>query len=81
MRAVTSTPSTKALTALLVTVSMAFFRVPEEFSFKESPMSRMPYKNMANPPKREMTLNIFIGCFFGFFLAEKDALSHFFMIR
>ena len=60
MRAVTSTPRMKAFRGLSVTLPMATFRVPDEFSFRESPMRRMPYKNMARPPKREITLNISI---------------------
>ena len=53
--AVTSTPKRNALKALSVTLPMTFFRVPEEFSFRESPISRMPYRNMASPPSREIT--------------------------
>ena len=40
--AVTIRPSRKALTGLLVTCSMAFLSVPEEFSFSASPIRRMP---------------------------------------
>ena len=42
MMAVTSTPRRKALNGLFVTCSMATFRVPEELSFKLSPIRRMP---------------------------------------
>ena len=61
IRAVTKMPRRKALKALFVTFSMARFNVPEEFSFRESPISRMPYRNMARPPSREITSNIFIS--------------------
>ena len=61
IRAVTRTPRIKAFRGLSVTFPMITFRVPEEFSFKESPMSRMPYRNMARPPRREITLNISIN--------------------
>ena len=40
--AVTSSPRMKALIELLVTCSMAAFRAPEEFSFRESPIRRIP---------------------------------------
>ena len=60
MRAVTSTPRIKAFRGLSVTFPMAAFRVPEEFCFRASPMRRMPYRNIARPPSREITLNIFI---------------------
>ena len=51
--AVTSTPRRKALTGLLVTLPITTLSVPEEFSFSASPMRRMPYKNMARPPRRD----------------------------
>ena len=60
MRAVTKTPRMKAFRGLSVTLPMIRFRVPEEFSFRESPMRRMPYRNMAKPPSREITLKISI---------------------
>ena len=56
MSAVTSTPSTNAFSGLFVTLLMAFFSVPEEFSFRESPIRRMPYRNIASPPRSEITL-------------------------
>ena len=40
--AVTAMPSTKAVRGLSVTFSMTFFSVPEEFSFRESPIRRIP---------------------------------------
>ena len=42
IRAVTAMPRIKAFSALSVTFSMTSFSVPEEFSFRESPISRMP---------------------------------------
>ena len=42
MMAVTARPSRKALTGLLVTLSITRLRVPEELSFRPSPMIRMP---------------------------------------
>ena len=60
MRAVTKMPRRNALNGLFVTFSMARFKAPEEFSFSESPIRRMPYRNMANPPRREITSNISI---------------------
>ena len=60
IRAVTSRPSMNAFTGLLVTCSIAIFSVPEEFSFRESPMSRMPYRNIASPPSNEITSNMLI---------------------
>ena len=60
MMAVTRTPSRNALKGLLVTCSMTTFRVPEELSFRPSPIMRMPYRNMAKPPNSEITLKIFI---------------------
>ena len=50
--AVTASPSRNALMGLFVTLSIATFRVPEELSFRPSPISRMPYRNMASPPNR-----------------------------
>ena len=40
--AVTKMPRRKALKELFVTFSMAILSVPEEFSFRESPIRRMP---------------------------------------
>ena len=60
MRAVTKRPRMKASNGLFVTRSIALFKAPEEFSFRESPMRRMPYRNMARPPMRENTSNILI---------------------
>ena len=42
MSAVTKMPRRKALTGLFVTFSMASLSAPEEFSFRESPIRRMP---------------------------------------
>jgi hypothetical protein len=61
MSAVTSKPSTNAFKGLFVTLLIAFLSVPDEFSFKESPMRRIPYRNIASPPKREITLKISIN--------------------
>ena len=58
--AVTAIPSRNAFSALSVTRSITRFSVPEEFSFRESPIRRMPYRNMARPPSSERTSKIFI---------------------
>ena len=42
MSAVTQMPSRKALKGVFVTFSMARRSAPEEFSFSESPIRRMP---------------------------------------
>ena len=44
--------SRKARTALPVAFSMTTLSVPEELSLRLSPIRRMPYRNMARPPKR-----------------------------
>ena len=59
--AVTARPSRKALTGLLVTLSIAFFKVPEELSFRPSPIRRMPYRNMARPPNKVRISNMLIA--------------------
>ena len=58
--AVTRRPMKKAVTGLFVTLSIAVFRVPEEFSFRESPIRRIPYRNIASPPNSERTSNMLI---------------------
>ena len=40
--AVTAIPSRKAFSALSVTFSITILNVPDEFSFSESPIRRMP---------------------------------------
>ena len=60
MTAVISIPVRNATQGLFVTFSIAAFRAPEEFSFRESPISLIPYRNMARPPNRERTLNMLI---------------------
>ena len=58
--AVTAIPRINAFTGLSVTFSMTCFSVPEEFSFRESPIRRMPYRNIASPPSRDKTSKKFI---------------------
>ena len=64
--AVITSPRKKALTGLLVTDSMASFRVPEELSFRPSPMRRIPYRNMARPPNIVSRSNTLISLSFYF---------------
>ena len=71
--AVTAIPSTKALSALSVTFSMTLFSVSEEFSFRESPIRRMPYRNMARPPSRDRISKKFIRP--PWFLRESRVIS------
>ena len=63
MTAVTQAPIKKALSGLLVTVSIARFRVPEELSFRPFPIILMPYRNIARPPNNVIKSNIFIKSF------------------
>ena len=61
MTAVTITPKKKALTGLFVTFSITTFNVPEDPSFRLLPMSFIPYRNKASPPKRDITLKMSIS--------------------
>ena len=61
IRAVTKRPSRNAFHGLLVAFSMILFRVPDDPSFKPSPIRLMPYRNMHNPPIRFRTLLIFMS--------------------
>ena len=56
MIAVTARPSRKALKTLFVTDSMICLSVPDELSLSPSPISRIPYRNMARPPASVNTL-------------------------
>ena len=58
--AVTAIPSRNALKALSVTFSMMLLKVFEEFSFSESPIRRMPYRNIARPPRSDRISKKFI---------------------
>ena len=60
MTAVTISPRRNAFKGVPVMRSIAFFRVPEELAFRPSPIMRMPYRNMASPPKSVITLKRFI---------------------
>ena len=51
-------PVRSAEIGLFVIFSSAVFSVPEEFSFRESPIRRIPYRNIARPPSRDSTSNI-----------------------
>ena len=37
---------------------MACFNVPDELSFNPSPIRRIPYKNIANPPKNNSLIKV-----------------------
>ena len=50
---VTSTPRIKPMTGLLVTLARAAFMAPPELLFSPSPIMRIPYRNIASPPKRD----------------------------
>ena len=56
--AVTTRPIRKPTTGLLVTFSIAVLKAPDEPCFRPSPIRRMPYKNRASPPKREIKLKM-----------------------
>ncbi len=58
--AVTASPKRNALTGVPVIRSIAFFRVPDELAFSPSPIMRIPYKNIASPPKSVIALKISI---------------------
>ena len=60
IRAVTNKPSKKLLIGLFVIFSKILFNAPEELSLRLSPISRIPYRNMANPPNKESTLKMSI---------------------
>ena len=50
----------QAFTGVPVTLSMICFSMPEELSFRPSPIMRMPYRNIARPPNSVIRLNMFI---------------------
>ena len=60
MTAVTPRPSKNPTSGLFVTFSIALLNASEEPLFSPSPIRRIPYRNSARPPKREMMLKIVI---------------------
>ena len=59
--AVVTIPRRNALSGVPVTLSIAFFSVPEELAFSPSPIMRIPYRNIARPPKSVIALKIFMS--------------------
>ena len=62
MTAVIKTPKRNAFIGLLVTFSRIRFSVPEELSFIPPLISRIPYRNIARPPSRDITSKTLIIC-------------------
>jgi hypothetical protein len=54
--AVNPKPRRNAFHTVPVSLSRTSFSAPEEDSFRVSPIRRMPYRNMASPPRRVIIL-------------------------